>query len=51
LERRRNIEKEPDTAILPCPGQPSNTNFHHLLLAANRADIGDREREYWKRSV
>jgi hypothetical protein len=51
LGPRRNIEKEPDTAIPPCPGQPSNTNFHHLPPAANRADTGDRERAYWRRSA
>jgi hypothetical protein len=51
LERQRNIEKEPDTAILPCLDQPSNTNFHHFRPAANRADIGDREKAYWRRSA
>ena len=45
LERRRNIGKEPDTAIPLRPGQPSNTNFRHLLPVANRADTGDREKE------
>ena len=46
LERRRNIGKEPDTAIPLCPSQPSNTNFHHFLLAANQADTGDREKAH-----
>ena len=43
LERRSNIGKEPDTAIPLCPSQPSNTNFHHFLLAVNQANTGDRE--------
>ena len=51
LGRRGNIGKEPDTAIPPCPDQPSNTNFHHFLPAANRAVTGDRGKAYWRRSA
>jgi hypothetical protein len=45
LERRRNIGKEPDTAI-PLVQVSRNTNFHHFLLAANQADTGDREKAH-----
>jgi hypothetical protein len=46
LGRRGNIGKEPGTAIPPCPDQPSNTNFHHFLPVANRADTGDRGKAF-----
>src|SRR6516225_6786658 len=49
LGRWGNIGKEPDTAIPRCRGQPSNTNFHHFLPGANRADTGDREKARWRR--
>src|SRR6516225_3297593 len=50
LAHPRNIEKGPDTAIPPCLGLPSNTNFHHFRAAANRADTGDPEKERGRRS-
>jgi hypothetical protein len=43
LAHPRNIEKEPDTAIPPCPGQRSNINFHHFRPAANLAILVTRK--------
>ena len=38
LERRRNIGKEPDTAIPLCPGQPNNTNSPRELWNIGNLD-------------
>jgi hypothetical protein len=55
LKRHRSVgeisENSRTQPIPPCPGQPSNANFHHFLPVANRADTGDREKAHWRRST